>query len=384
MLYTIWGLLHQFPASTADGESRRVNVDHKVQCHKRNPPMKKILVALSIAISNAALAPAHANAGEALSREQASEVVRDIHTTLQANLFDPRMLETDEYHAMRKMADALVQDSQDRKDFVKAFNQIWANGPFSHVQLSVARQSAAQTSAYLDAMRVGKKAANLSWRDGVPILTVNTMMGQDTTETIRAAFDDQSLKKSPALIIDLRENRGGTFAVVPLVSHLIDKETDAGVFVSQVWNRANADNPDRKKIGSLPSWRGWSLTSFWNDAQSGEGLLRVSFPPAEPRFEGRVYVLTSRLTASAAEMGVDALLSAGRVTVVGERTAGQMLSQKMYDIKHGLLLALPIADYIGLRDGRIESRGIMPTVEVVADQALVTALSLARAAAPAQ
>ncbi len=346
--------------------------------------MKKILISLSIAMSYAVIAPAHANPGETLSREQASEVVRDVHRTMQANLFNVKLLETDEYKTMRKTTDALVQDSVDRKRFVKAFNQIWANGPFSHVQLSVAQQSAAQTSAFLDSMRVGKNAATLSWREDVPILTVNTMMGQDTTETIRAAFSNQRLMKSPTLIIDLRENRGGTFAVVPLVSHLIDKETDAGVFVSQIWNRTNTNNPDKKKIGALPSWQGWSLTSFWNDVQSGEGLLRVSFSPAEPRFAGRVYVLTSRRTASAAEMGVDALLSAGRVTVVGERTAGQMLSQKMYDIQHGFLLALPIADYIGLRDGRIESRGIMPTVEVAAEQALVKALALTRASPPAQ
>jgi carboxyl-terminal processing protease len=346
--------------------------------------MKKILFALSIAIFNALVAPVHANSGETLSREQASEVVRDIHATLRANIFDPRMLETDEYHSMRKKTDALVQDSMNRNAFVRDFNQIWVNGPFSHVQLSVARQSAAQTSAFLDSMRVGKDGATLSWREDIPILTVNTMMGQDTTELIRAAFSSQRLMKSPCLIIDLRENRGGTFAVVPLVSHLIEKETDAGVFVSQIWSRTNADKPDKKKIAALPSWQGWSLTSFWNDVQSGEGLLRVSFTPAKPRFAGRVYVLTSRRTASAAEMGLDALLSAGRVTVVGERTAGQMLSQKMYDIEHGYLLALPIADYIGLRDGRIESRGIMPTVEVAADQALVTALSLARADVPAQ
>ncbi|MBK7902596.1 MAG: hypothetical protein IPJ97_06240 [Proteobacteria bacterium] len=44
----------------------------------------------------------------------------------------------------------------------------------------------------------------------------------------------------------------------------------------------------------------------------------------------------------------------GRAVVVGEQTAGQMLSQKPYDLTEGLQLYLPIADYVSIRAGRIE------------------------------
>jgi C-terminal processing protease CtpA/Prc len=77
-------------------------------------------------------------------------------------------------------------------------------------------------------------------------------------------------------------------------------------------------------------------------------------------------------------MAVDALRAAGRITQVGERTAGQMLSQKMFDLPHGFLLSVPIADYIGLHSGRIEGRGIDPDVSIDASQALEAALALAK------
>jgi hypothetical protein len=37
--------------------------------------------------------------------------------------------------------------------------------------------------------------------------------------------------KAERLIIDLRRNGGGAFAVVPLIAHLIDDPIDAGLFV---------------------------------------------------------------------------------------------------------------------------------------------------------
>lgn len=85
-------------------------------------------------------------------------------------------------------------------------------------------------------------------------------------------------------------------------------------------------------------------------------------------------VLVSGLTASAAELAADALAANGRAQLIGEPTAGEMLSQKMYDLPQGLQLSLPIADYYAFHSGRIEGAGIQPDEKVPADQALALAL----------
>jgi C-terminal processing protease CtpA/Prc len=87
-----------------------------------------------------------------------------------------------------------------------------------------------------------------------------------------------------------------------------------------------------------------------------------------------VYVLTSERTASAAELATDALKGANRAIIIGENTAGEMLSQKIYDIPGGLQLSLPIADYYSAVNGRIEGVGIKPDIETDAADALDVAL----------
>jgi carboxyl-terminal processing protease len=85
--------------------------------------------------------------------------------------------------------------------------------------------------------------------------------------------------------------------------------------------------------------------------------------------------LVSAKTFSAAEMTADAFKGSGRATLVGEKTLGRMLSQKMYDLPEGLQLSLPIADYYSLDAGRIEGVGVTPHVTTAAADALDFALA---------
>lgn len=317
-------------------------------------------------------------AQEPLSRDEALEVTAAVHRTFESSVYDKKVLQDPHYVNARRRFESQIKDGQSKKDIADAFNKIWANGPFSHVQMSATSKNAEQTANFLDNLKVGANAVSLSWRDDIPILTVNTMMGIDTIAAIRAAFIEITSKNAKALIIDLTRNTGGAFAVVPLVGHLIEKDVDSGFFVSQTWNRANATAPTMDFIETLAPWSGWSIQSFWSDAQKNSGVLRIRFSPEAPSFKSPVYILTSSQTASAAEMAVDALIGAKRVTHIGEKTAGKMLSQKMFDIPHGFSLSIPIADYISHNSGRIEGHGLTPSVAVDSKRALDAALAMAK------
>ena len=309
-------------------------------------------------------------------------VVAAINETLRAYHYDPSELDSEEYRRIEAAVSALGDSADSDEAFLNGFREIWQNGPFSHVTLNKAQQSAAEMADYVDTMRIGGGGASLTWRGEIAILTVRTMMGLDTIEEIGAAYDDIVGEGAAALVIDLRENGGGAFAVRPLVSHLIAKPFDAGLFVSQRWNAVQTREPNRSDLQTVEPWEGWSVKAFWTDVQTN-ALTRISFTPAQPHFEGPVYVLTSKWTASAAELAADALKGAGRATIIGEKTAGQMLSQKMYDVPGGFHLGLPIADYYSIVSGRIEGQGIRPDIEVDAASAMDVALEQAEAASQA-
>lgn len=302
-----------------------------------------------------------------------------IQATLRAHLFDPRALEDSASARIARAVDSLSRVGTSRERFAADFNRLWRSGPMSHVQLTIGRMPAAQLTELYDTLRVGSGGVSLSWQGDVAVMQLHTMMGLDTRERVSALYAEVLARGARGLIIDLRDNTGGTFAIVPLVGHLIARGFDAGVFVGRRWTDSHPGAPDRQAVAALPAWSGWSIKRFWGDIEA-DGILRIRFEPMMPRFGGPVVVLTSGRTASAAELGVDALMASGRVTVIGERTAGAMLSQRTFDVPGGFQLALPIADYYSQRVGRIEGVGLVPDVTVPADSALSEALRRLRRA----
>jgi len=314
------------------------------------------------------------NAAEPVSpKTDYFKVAAAINETMRAYHYNPAELDSPQYRRIEAAITALAETATSDEAFMEGFRAIWRNGPFSHVTLNVGQQSADDLADYLDTIRIGGGGALLSWNGDVAVLTVNTMMGLDTIEEIDAAYAEIKARETSALIIDLRENGGGAFAVRPLVSHLLTEVFDAGSFVSQTWNATHQRDPSRADLEAVDSWEGWSIKSFWVDVQTNP-VTRISFAPAEPGFDGPVYVLTSNRTASAAELAADALKGANRAIIIGERTAGEMLSQKIYDVPGGFHLSLPIADYYSVVNGRIEGVGIQPDIETDAADALEVAL----------
>jgi len=303
------------------------------------------------------------------------EVAAAINTTMRTYHYNPEELDTPEYLRIEAAISALGKAVASDEAFIEGFREIWTDGPFSHVTFGDSQQSADDLANYLDTIRIGGGGASLAWQGNVAVLTVNTMMGLDTIEEIEAAYAAIAARETSGLIIDLRENGGGAFAVRPLVSHLLAEPFDAGSFVSQPWNTTHNREPVQTDLETVDPWEGWSIKTFWSDVQTNP-VTRISFSPTEPVFDGPVYVLTSKYTASAAELATDALKVADRVTIIGERTAGEMLSQSIFDIPGRFHLSLPIADYYSVANGRIEGVGVEPDIPAEPTHALDAALEL--------
>ena len=302
-------------------------------------------------------------------------LVSEIDRLMHQHHYNIQELKSEGYQSILKSMKILADHAKTKNEFMNGFKSLWKNGPFSHVTIGAHNGSAEQLATYLDNLNVGAEATKLNWQGDVAILTINTMMGQDTIASITKFYQAIAQKKAKALIIDLRANEGGAFAIRPLVSHLIDRPITVGYFIAQNWTSEHQRLPSMNEISRLVPWNGWSIRSFWQDVQK-QSLIKVAFEPAELHLKLPVYVLTSTKTASASELATEALQSAGRIKVIGEPTAGQMLSQKPYDLPFGLQLYIPIADYYSVNTGRLEGHPIQPDINISADEALAHALKL--------
>lgn len=298
--------------------------------------------------------------------EHRSERVARIVQVSAAAIANPAFLQTSEWH---DFIDWLQGDSVLQLDdaaFRKAFNQASKALPFSHFRLFWRRPEGANEQD-----RPPVEVAALA--DDTALLRVRGFDFEPAAMTkVRASIFNGEYRK---LIIDLRGNEGGSFpSVVALSSILSGEAIDAGVFLARKWFIQHGDYPDDAQRTKIAALQTLDLEAFAGRLQS-DGAVRLVLPPHEgPVFEGEVVILTDRETASAAEPFVYLMQRSG-VTVIGEPTAGAMLSADRIPIDDAFILFVPVADYMTADGVRLDQRGVMPDIAVVADAALDAAIN---------
>jgi hypothetical protein len=209
-----------------------------------------------------------------------------------------------------------------------------------------APDAAARNRARMEAMNCGFRTAEQL--DGnVGYLKFDVLGDPDACERTAAAALT-FLAGTRALILDLRENGGGSAQMAQLLaSYLFDRRTQ----LSAVWTR-----------------RSGRTEEFWTrDTVSGR------------RFGGMkpVYVLTSHATCSAAEALAYDLQAQHRATIVGETTGGGAHPVRSRRIDEHFMITVPYARAINpVTHANWEGVGVTPDVKAPAADALATALRL--------
>jgi hypothetical protein len=194
-----------------------------------------------------------------------------------------------------------------------------------------------------------RRAANglLEWGrldEGTGYLAIEAMAGLSGAN--RARRDQQAaatgmeralreLGHLPALVVDVRRNGGGYDGVAMRI---------AGYLI------------DRRRL------------AFAKTASKivGYGARQTVFvePRGTPRYEGRIFLLTSGLTASAAEIFVLALLERPELTRLGEPTLGEQSDVMERHLPNGWELHLSNELYHASDDEIYEDRGVPPDVAI--------------------
>ncbi|HEX7956330.1 MAG TPA: S41 family peptidase, partial [Pyrinomonadaceae bacterium] len=141
------------------------------------------------------------------------------------------------------------------------------------------------------------------------------------------------MKDAPAVVIDLRGNRGGLLGLIYGMGGLVEtRPVSYGVM--------------RTRAG-------------WHD-------MRVT--PQPSRYRGRLAVLIDAETQSAGEIFAAGLRASGRAVVVGQRSAGATLPSSAKELPTGAILQYAFADFISADGLRIEGQGVSPHLSVKLDR----------------
>jgi hypothetical protein len=178
----------------------------------------------------------------------------------------------------------------------------------------------------------------------------------DPNEPARRALEAalQLVAATDAVIIDLRDNGGGSPAAVG--------------FLSSAFTPKNADIYNRFRL------------------RRGDKMLSESEAPADwyptPRLQVPLYVLTSARTGSAAEALAYTLKNAGRAVVVGQASGGAANPGGDIPLAAGFSVFVSFGSPVSpITHGNWEGTGVIPDVAVAPADALSTAQRLALEAA---
>jgi C-terminal processing protease CtpA/Prc len=167
------------------------------------------------------------------------------------------------------------------------------------------------------------------------------------------------------MIVDLRGNTGGGAGALRLMSLLTPNRSPVGYAADRRW--AKRDLATLKagfpRLGKIPASKAalWPLGLQFLPAliKKSPVVLESEGLGAKP-YHGRIVLLVDRHTASAAEMVTIFAKENKLATIVGEKTAGRLLSATSVKVGHGFRLALPTGAYYTWNGTALEGSPIEP------------------------
>ena len=176
---------------------------------------------------------------------------------------------------------------------------------------------------------INNVSAYVKYDGSIAIVTL-TRFDNDTgieVEKMAKEFAGKGIKK---VILDLRGNGGG---YVSAAQDLLSLWLDNQVILVQ-----KAAHFDDEKVSTV----------------SGKAILK----------DMKTIVLVNGSTASASEITAAALKEYDKATIVGTKTFGKGVVQKMYNLSGGGMLKVTVAEWMTPKNNSINNEGVKPDVEV--------------------
>jgi C-terminal processing protease CtpA/Prc len=196
------------------------------------------------------------------------------------------------------------------------------------------------------------------------------MVGVEVANEISDAL--RKLGACDRLIIDLRGNTGGGIGALRVMSLLTPDRIPVGFALDRNRVPANLEieKQDFRRFPRIPSSkRGlWPLALQFAPAMVTKKPIVLQTEGLGPQaFHGKIALLVDRHTASAAEMIVAFARENNLATVIGEKTAGRLLSATSVKVGQGYRLALPTGAYYTWKGRALEGSPIIPDLQVEFD-----------------
>jgi C-terminal processing protease CtpA/Prc len=167
------------------------------------------------------------------------------------------------------------------------------------------------------------------------------VMGLRFAKGLDTAIRDLKQKGISRLIIDLRGNIGGGLGLARLASYMCPGQIPIGHSLTPRRLRTGYNREDLQPVPMPSSMTGllWTLARF---SFRDKSVLLLTQGLGPQPFQNHIVLLVNEWTNSAAEMVAGFAAENRLATIVGERTAGNVLGAANFKVGSGYWVRLPV------------------------------------------
>lgn len=196
----------------------------------------------------------------------------------------------------------------------------------------------------------------------IRVATFPGAVGQSFAKALDDAISELRVRGIQRLVVDIRGNIGGGLGSLRLMSYLCSGRVEIGYSLT----RRRLQNGYRKenltRIGKIPATKAELLMMAlrFKVFQRDRSMVLVTEGLGPQPFHGRIVLLINEHTHSAAEMVASFVKQNRLATIVGTRTAGEVLGGANFKLPRGYILRMPVAGWYTWQGESIEGKGVEP------------------------
>lgn len=204
-------------------------------------------------------------------------------------------------------------------------------------------------------------------REDVGLIKISTfpgVVGLEFARSLDLAIADLKGRGMERLIIDLRGNVGGGLGSLRLMSYLCPNQLEIGYSLTRRRLQNGYRKQDLMRIERIPANKPELCIMVVRFAliHRDRSLALVTEGLGGQPYHGRIVLIVNEYTHSAAEMVASFAKERRLATIVGLRTAGEVLGGANFNLCHGYRLRIPTAGWFTWQGDSIEGKGVEPDV----------------------
>ena len=184
-------------------------------------------------------------------------------------------------------------------------------------------------------------------------------LGLKFGDDLRKAVDELKALGMERLVVDLRGNIGGSLGFAALASYLCPDERPIGYSITPTTLRGGFDKSELLRV-PMPSSRASLALTLGRFLFRDKSIVLLTQGLGPQPFHGKTVVLVNEWTNSAGEMVAAFAAENALATVIGTKTAGNVLGASNFEVGSDYWVRLPVFGWFTWSGACLEGSGVTP------------------------